>query len=134
MKIQTHETLHPPAVVNRRFNSQTRRQSTAGFDSAMSEVVQIPRSEWENMKHQLEFLCKVIKPLAAGYKQPKWMSEQDVMDYLHIGRERLKQLRLSGQIRLEPDGLRKKKYHRGDIEAYNLGSIVIPSKRAQAAE
>src|SRR5690349_13511357 len=95
------------------------------------EVVQIPRAVWENMLHKLDFIEKAIKPLAAGYKPSKWMNAQEVMDCLEIGKERLKQLRASGQIRYQkPVSGRTIEYWRQDIESYKMGNIIITTKKA----
>jgi hypothetical protein len=99
----------------------------------MSENVVIPRTVWENIVHKIEFIEKAIKPLAKGYKQSDWMSAEEVKEYLKIGDSRLKQLRASGQFRLQkPIGGRNIKYLRGDIEDYQEGRIVIQNKKPVA--
>lgn len=92
----------------------------------MSEMVAIPRSEWENLKHSIDFIKKVIQPLAKGYKADKWMTSTEVMEMLQIGSSRLKQLRQSGKIRFEkPATGRAVVYWREDIEDYRAGNIII---------
>lgn len=92
------------------------------------EYVAIPRTVWENLVHKVDFIQKTIVPLAKGYKPEKWMTEEEVLDMLEIGKDRLKQLRASGQIRLlKPATGRKIKYWRVDIEDYLAGNITIPS-------
>ena len=99
----------------------------------MSDMVAVPRAEWENIKHTLNFLKQVIVPLAKGYKPGKWMTEAEVMEYLQVGKRRIGQLRESGQIVYQkPVHGRATEYSRKDIEDYKAGHIVIASKTKQS--
>ena len=94
----------------------------------MSDTVTIPRVVWENMMHDLAFIKKAILPLAKGYKAPAYMTTAEVLDALNIGKDRLKQIRASEQIRYRKTG-RNIEYLRKDIEAYQQGNIIIPSNK-----
>jgi len=100
----------------------------------MSDSVNIPRKVWENILHDLAFLKMTIVPLAKGYKPSDWMTSDEVKDFLKIGDGRLKQLRASGQFRLQkPANGRNIKYLRDDIEDYQEGRIILPSITKKAS-
>lgn len=100
----------------------------------MSDNVVIPAKVWQNVLNDLDFLKKVVGPLAKGAKPGKWMSAEEVLEELKIGKSRLKQLRQSGQIRCQkPVHGRVTEYWRADIEDYKQGNIIIPSIKKAAA-
>jgi hypothetical protein len=99
----------------------------------MSEYVAIPVKVWNNVLHDLEFIKKAILPLAKGYKAGKWMTEAEVMEYLQIGKSRLKQLRQSGKIDIQkPAHGRATEYLRSDIQDYKSGHLIIETKRKES--
>ena len=101
----------------------------------MSDYVMIPRSEWESLKHAVDFIKKAILPLAQGYKPGKWMSAEETMAELGIKESRLKQLRASGMIRYQkPASGKRIEYLRTDIEEYKQGRIVLPSIKKPAVD
>lgn len=99
-----------------------------------AENVIVPRIVWENVLHDLAFLKKVVLPLAKGYKAPQWMTQEEVLTELGIGKSRLKQIRQSGKIEIrKPVHGRATEYRRKDIEDYKNGDIIIETKKKAAA-
>lgn len=100
----------------------------------MSDNVVIPAKVWQNLLNDLDYLKKVVTPLAKGHKASKWMTEEEVLEALKIGKRRLHQLRQSGQIRYnKPVHGWVKEYLRVDIEDYKQGNIIIPSNKKAPA-
>lgn len=90
--------------------------------------MQIPRAVRENLIRKIDFIEKTLRPLVKGYRPPTWISTEETMEALGIGKERLRQLRDSGKIRYNKFG-KKIEYYRRDIENYKQGNIIIPSAK-----